>query len=103
MVACDPAENAPFYRDRPSIIIEVMSESTERIDRREKLFAYRTIPDFNQYVLVDQERIEVTNFTHSEQRWTSELLTAASAVLEFKRIRANINLLEIYEGSGVAR
>ncbi len=102
MVACDPADNALFYRHRPSIIVEVMSDSTARIDRREKLFAYRTIPEFTQYVLVDQERIEVTNFTRSEQGWTSEILTAAPAVLEFKSIGASISLSEIYESSGVA-
>jgi Uma2 family endonuclease len=44
----------------PSIIIEVLSESTASYDRGEKFDCYRTLPSFEQYVLVDstQRRIE---------------------------------------------
>jgi hypothetical protein len=52
-------------------------------------------------VLVDQEKAELTNFTRSGLGWTSEILTAASLVLEFKSVAASISLSEIYESSGV--
>jgi hypothetical protein len=34
MMACDPADTATYYRTRPRLIVEVLSDSTERIDRR---------------------------------------------------------------------
>lgn len=101
MVACDPSDDAPYYRDRPSILIEVMSESTERVDRREKFFAYRTIPDLRQYVLVDQEKVGIESFVRSGEKWSSELLADSSAALKFESVGARIPLAEVYEGSGV--
>ena len=43
MVACDPRDTDKFYKRFPKVLIEVMSESTERIDRREKRWSYQQI------------------------------------------------------------
>jgi Uma2 family endonuclease len=43
----------------PSVIVEVLSKSTEDYDRREKFSLYRTLPSFQEYVLIDQTRIQV--------------------------------------------
>lgn len=47
--------------DDPTLIIEVLSPSTEAIDRREKLAAYRRIPSVQEYVMVaqDQRSVEI--------------------------------------------
>lgn len=45
--------------DDPTLIVEVLSPSTEAIDRREKLAAYRRIPSVREYVLVAQEERSV--------------------------------------------
>ena len=39
----------------PCLIVEVLSESTARIDRREKLLAYQSLPSLQAYLLVEQE------------------------------------------------
>src|SRR5437660_10434913 len=36
MVACDPADNAKYFRERPRVVFEVLSSETERSDQREK-------------------------------------------------------------------
>src|SRR5947207_13385287 len=43
VVTCDSRENDIRFVRYPKLIIEVLSESTERVDRREKFFAYTTI------------------------------------------------------------
>jgi Uma2 family endonuclease len=54
----------------PSIIIEVLSESTEGYDRGEKFDCYRTLPSFEQYVLVDSTRRRIQTITkHDETHW----------------------------------
>src|SRR6266446_4816259 len=43
MVGCDPRETHKLYLSFPKLLVEVSSESTERLDRREKKLAYQTI------------------------------------------------------------
>lgn len=102
MVACDPADNAPLYRDRPCVIIEVLSDSTERVDRREKLFAFRGIESLRHYVLVDQGKIEVTSYRrHEGEDWKTSILADPGDKLSLEAIGASIPLEDIYERSGV--
>ncbi len=59
----------------PSIIIEVLSESTEAYDRGEKFSCYRTLPSFEQYVVVDSKQQRIETFTRQDEKhW---LMTAA--------------------------
>ena len=52
---------SPIFSSRALPDFEVLSDSTERIDRREKLLAYQTLPSLQEYVLVAQNarRVEV--------------------------------------------
>jgi Uma2 family endonuclease len=61
LLACDPDDREPYFRTNPCLIVEVLSESTERIDRREKLLAYQTLPGLREYLLVSQDarRVEI--------------------------------------------
>ena len=54
MVACGPAGEDPLIEDSPCLVIEVTSPSTEMIDRREKVLAYRQIASLQAYVIVHQ-------------------------------------------------
>ena len=55
LLSCDPQDRAPYFRRAPCLIVEVLSESTARIDRREKLLAYQTLPSLQTYVLLEQD------------------------------------------------
>ncbi len=55
LVCCDPTDKHPYYREKPILIIEVLSHSTERIDRTEKRERYQRIPELQEYVLVAQD------------------------------------------------
>jgi len=41
LVSCDPLDRARYWREQPCLVVEIASETTARIDRREKLLAYR--------------------------------------------------------------
>ena len=58
----------------PVVIIEVLSKSTQAYDREGKFNAYRTIPTFQEYLLVDQTRIRVEQsyITSKKQGWFRE-------------------------------
>lgn len=54
MVACDPTDNHPLYRERPKLLIEVLS-GDESKERREKYFLYRSLPSLEEYALIGQD------------------------------------------------
>lgn len=97
MVACDPTESGEYYRERPSVIFEVLSPDTERTDRREKALAYRHIPTLEFYILVDQDEVAVTVMRRAEPGWTTEILKGRKAVLKLPNIGVEIPLERIYE------
>jgi Uma2 family endonuclease len=54
----------------PSVVIEVLSESTELYDRVEKFACYKTLKSMQQYVLVDSRKVLVETFTRTaENDW----------------------------------
>lgn len=74
VLVCDPADAATYYTERPCLIVEVLSESTERIDRREKLLAYQKLPSLEAYLLVAQDARRVEVFRRATG-WRHELHT----------------------------
>jgi Uma2 family endonuclease len=59
-VLCDPTDNDPLIKRRPCVVVEVSSDRTEAIDRREKLLIYRGIASLQVYLIIAQDRREVT-------------------------------------------
>ena len=59
-VLCDPTDDDPLVKRRPCVLVEVSSEGTEGIDRREKLPVYLGIPGLQIYLIVVRDRREVT-------------------------------------------
>jgi Uma2 family endonuclease len=59
-VLCDPTDDDPLVKRRPCVVVEVSSDRTEAIDRREKLLVYRGISSLGVYLIVAQDRREVT-------------------------------------------
>ncbi len=61
VVTCDPRDYVPGqdWIDYPTLVVEVLSPSTERHDRGDKFEGYRRIPTLREYVLVEYRRREV--------------------------------------------
>ncbi|MBM3852091.1 MAG: Uma2 family endonuclease [Verrucomicrobia bacterium] len=96
MVACQRVGTEQFYLRYPTLIVEVLSPSTESIDRREKLLNYPQIPTVDEYVLVSQDRPEVT-LHRRDENWEPRLLAGVEAVAEFRSIKFSLPLARIYE------
>ena len=77
LLSCDPEDRETYYCTSPCLLVEVLSESTARIDRREKLFAYQSIPSLQEYLLVDQSARSV-EVHRREQGWRQEVVTEGS-------------------------
>ena len=95
MVGCDPKDQHELYLDHPSVIVEVLSESTERIDRNEKFHAYRSIPSLMEYVLISQKKKEVM-VARRENDWRPEVLNRVDGELALRCIGVSLPLSRIY-------
>jgi len=97
IVTCDPADDAKYFREKPSYVFEVLSPDTERTDRREKAIAYRQIPGIKTYVLFEQERIAATVLRIAEVGWDSKTIEGKEGLLKLPEIGIEITLERIYE------
>ncbi|MFP4061725.1 MAG: Uma2 family endonuclease [Halochromatium sp.] len=94
LLSCAADDREAYFRTKPCVIVEVLSESTERIDRREKFLAYTTLPSLQDYLLVSQTRREVWHYRRS-QDWAAEVLSDGELRLDCLGIGLPLDL--IYE------
>lgn len=103
MVVCDRSDDAEFFRERPAHIFEVISPNTERTDRREKMLAYRDVPEIKSYIIFEQDQIQATVMRVAASGWRTETISDADAVLALPELRIEIPLKRIYERTAVAK
>ncbi|TVP77983.1 MAG: Uma2 family endonuclease [Puniceicoccaceae bacterium] len=96
LVSCDPTDDAKYYKSKPVALVEVLSPSTERLDRREKFLSYQRLPSLEEYVLVDQEQMHVTLFRKVND-WKPEHFTEGSDRLILASLTFGLSLSAIYE------
>jgi Uma2 family endonuclease len=102
LVACDPADNEKYFRERPIAVFEVLSPDTERTDQREKRLAYAQIPSMRLYVLVAQDKCELTVLRRGQTGpWKEEVITKRTDILRLPELEADIPVEHIYERTGV--
>ncbi|MBA2504070.1 MAG: Uma2 family endonuclease [Pyrinomonadaceae bacterium] len=81
----------------PTLIVEVLSESTKRYDRGQKFELYRSIETLREYVLVEQNRIFVERHEKIQSGdWARKEYATADATLELTSIDFRIALSDIY-------
>lgn len=100
VVSCHPTGVQQQFVLLPTLIVEVLSPSTETIDRREKKMNYLQVQTLEEYVLVAQERREVTIFPHATG-WVGEIFTAPESLVEFHSVRQAMTLAKIYDDVAV--
>jgi len=74
MIVCGQAGLGTSWCERPSVIFEIISESTRSIDEREKRIAYLSLPSLDAYVRIEQDRLEVTIEHRDPAGWRREVL-----------------------------
>lgn len=98
-VSCDARDLGPpsgrQFIEYPCLIVEVLSKTTENIDRREKLAAYRTSATLQEYVLVDQYRLRVEVYRRADQGWLHEILGLGDE-LDLRSVDVRASLDTIY-------
>jgi Uma2 family endonuclease len=91
------------YRDvmlNPSVIIEVLSQSSEAFERGEKFRRYRTwLLTLTDYILVLQDRPMIEHYRRqSRGQWILSTLAGLDAALKIESIGCSLKLGDVYDG-----
>jgi Uma2 family endonuclease len=83
----------------PQIIVEVLSPSTQNYDQGDKFMYYRSIPEMQEYILIDQNQFYVMQHSKTpEGKWLMSEYEGHEAVLTLSAIEFQIPLSDLYEG-----
>lgn len=101
VVVCgEPDLVADDFQDNlrnPVVIIEVLSQSTERYDRGLKFFKYRRIESLEEYVLIAQDRMLIEHYVRQPSGdWLMSEAFGLDAVIQLSSIGCDLRLSEIY-------
>ena len=95
LVTCDPEDNNELFVEKPTTIIEVLSDSTEKLDKAGKFFAYRTLDSLEEYVLISQKTKEVT-IASKANGWKTTVLKGDKFSLQLTCTEESIPSSRIY-------
>jgi Uma2 family endonuclease len=101
VVTCGPVDvddEDDYVKDDPVLVVEVLSKSTARIDRTEKLREYQYLPNPREYVIVSQHRVQVEVYRHQTagEEWSKQVYSDLQSQVHFDSIEARVSLAEIY-------
>ncbi len=81
----------------PSVIVEVLSSSTEAYDRGEKFAHYRRLSSLTEYVLVAQDRVRVERYLRQPDGWVLTEMSDLDSRLTLTSIDCDISLRDLYD------
>lgn len=81
----------------PAVIVEVLSESTERYDRGENFAHYRRIASLREYVLVAQDRARVEHYARRDEQWLLTEIDGLEGELALPSLGCTLRLADVYE------
>ena len=98
MVACGPEGDDPLVEHAPCLVVEVLSPSTEHIDRREKALVYKALPGLRAYVVVHQALRRVERHWRDDDGTWWHVDVAFEGRVPLPCPELVLTLDEIYEG-----
>lgn len=99
----------PRFRDEqvdtllnPTVIVEVLSRSTEAFDRGEKFIYYRRLDSLQEYLLVSQESYRIEHFVRQpDGQWLLSEAAGSEATVSLPSIGGTLALADVYEKVGL--
>ena len=80
----------------PTVLVEILSPSTEAYDRGTKFRHYRKIPSLREFVLISQDRMLVERYARREKDWVLSEFSLPEEILRLESIDCQIPLDAIY-------
>jgi Uma2 family endonuclease len=94
-VVCNDEQGDDYYTEAPIIIVEVLSKSTRRVDKTIKLQAYKSLESLQEYVLIEQDCIEIEICRRSANWFPARYYLGDE--MTFESIGLTLSVAEIYQ------
>ena len=99
MIVCELREDTESWQDRPVVVVEVLSESTRRVDLTEKCEAYLTIPTLESLIFVEPDFAHaIVHHRTPSDGFITEEYTGLEAIIPLPELGIELPLAEVYEG-----
>ncbi len=100
-VTCQPNEPGRQAMVDPILIVEILSPSTERSDRRLKMPAYQAIESVREILLIDADSHHAELYRRENNHWGIELVRGGEATLFLTSVDLRISMSELYQGIAI--
>lgn len=99
VVTCDERDReTPNYKRFPSLIVEVLSDSTEAFDRGDKFADYQTLASLQEYILISTRHQRIESFRRStDGLWTLQTYTPPQPSFQLKSVDFESAIGDLYE------
>lgn len=94
LVDCDVDESETYYTQTPVLIVEVVSKTSRKTDEQHKFLEYINIPSLHEYVMIEQDYVDVTVCRKSEG-WRAMHYFLGDDIV-FESIDLSLPVTEIY-------
>jgi Uma2 family endonuclease len=101
-VTSEPNEPGRQAMVDPILIIEILSPSTERSDRRLKLPIYQNIGSVREIMLIDADSYHAELYRRENDHWGIQLVRGREAALSLVSVDLRISMSELYEGIAIS-
>lgn len=95
-VVCQPNPDTDLFQDHPVVVVEVLSDSTRRVDEFEKREAYLTINSLSCYVLLEQDNPCGVLYRRGENGFEREDYLGIDTVIALPEIQCELEFAEAY-------
>jgi len=95
LVSCNNEDGDSVFTESPRLIVEVLSKSTRKYDKTFKRICYQAIPSLEEYVLIEQDHVEI-EVCRKSQNWKSEFYFIDDEIT-FDSIDLTLPVLDIYK------
>jgi Uma2 family endonuclease len=86
----------------PVVLVEILSPSTEAFDRGEKFTQYKSIPSLREYLLIPQNKKNVTHYSKQSERAWLQTEYSAGEVLQISSLECELDVDALYQGINFA-
>jgi Uma2 family endonuclease len=100
---CEPHRHGQQAIEKPFLIVEILSPSTERHDRRVKLPVYRQIDTVQEILLIDSDGLYAELHRRAGTQWITEILHGPDAVLSLASTGMEVRLGKLYDGIALGK
>lgn len=101
-VVCGEPSHLDGQRDtitNPRVLVEVLSPTTRNYDRGDKSLRYRMLPSLAEYLLVEQQPVDIELYRHqADGSWGVWRILDPNAAIRLESINVDLPVSEIYAG-----